>query len=233
MSFKWLLIALVFALVAASVSAVDVSDAVSTLENTTDTKVIAASADTTAAQDLTSEFKAETSPTGTPITTPTIIVGGPCANPQWTDIAGDTCEDWSYDPGEAVIIATNTGILGTGDTILLIAGTDAQDTQNAVNYLLEHKNTLAMDTDRVVINVESTTGQASTNQTTTPTGAVTGTGTSSMNKTTDASCLTNSADNTLTVNEPMPGCGSGVTSTNSSTSANSSNMTTTSPFPSY
>ncbi|HSU72534.1 MAG TPA: hypothetical protein VLJ21_01660 [Candidatus Binatia bacterium] len=211
MRFALLLLALAVCVV--SVNALDVSEAYGMLRNETAPMIISTPADTAAAQMLQNTFGvAATSAPGITIDHNAIIVGGPCANPQWTDIAGDACDEWAYDPGEAVVIAEK---MGSG-TIILIGGTSIDDTRAAVQYLINNPSTSLMDTDRVVINVQST-------GTPTPTGEVTMNTT--LPKETD-SCLLNPDDNDIT---QEPGCANaGVKNTTSS--SNSSTNASESPF---
>lgn len=71
--------------------------------------------------------------------TPLVIIGGPCANPLWTEFAGDTCEGWTYGENKAVIV---THQLATGKIVLLIGGTTGKDTRAAAKYVSENFNTL-------------------------------------------------------------------------------------------
>jgi|GEM_PF-6879251 len=174
MSLKPLLLLLALAL-PFSVAAQDVSEVVNTLQDEEDTAIVVADdpSDRVAANMLQDEFGVTT--TTTPDEEPEgsyIIVGGPCANPRWTAVAGDTCEGWQYGEGQAVIIADRSIF---GSTVLMVAGTTAIDTRRAVDWLVANPNSAMLNEDRVVLDVtQAMTG----NQTGTfpGTGATVGTG---------------------------------------------------------
>lgn len=79
---------------------------------------------------------------------PLIIIGGPCANPLWAEFAGDTCDNWQYSEGKAVIMAHQTT---TGKTVVLIAGTTGKDTRAAAKYVLTTFSDAKFLETRVVI----------------------------------------------------------------------------------
>ena len=64
---------------------------------------------------------------------PTILIGGPCVNRFTEEVMKDTCETWSYQPGEGIISYYNSN----GNLVLVVAGTLAGDTRRMGN---EFKN---------------------------------------------------------------------------------------------
>ncbi len=65
-----------------------------------------------------------------------LILGGPCANKYWSWFSDETCDNWPYLPGEAVVKVTeNKGYL-----VILIAGTDLKDTWEISKQVMNYKN---------------------------------------------------------------------------------------------
>lgn len=213
-----------------AVSAVDVNDAYQTISDESEAPAIVVSdnaQDTAAAIQIKNDVGvAATTPATTTIaiTGDAVIVGGPCANPQWTEITGDTCESWRYAPGEAVIAAQEG--MTANETVVLIAGTNAEDTRAAVDWFIANPDSAALNADVLIINVEDLAPE--TNETTSTTPSTSNQTTTTA--TSDKNCGINPADNTLTVDD-TPDCAtvttsdgtqSGVSSYRNDTSMNSS-----------
>ncbi|MEA2037743.1 MAG: hypothetical protein U9O94_09615 [Nanoarchaeota archaeon] len=70
-----------------------------------------------------------------------IIAGGPCANKLWKDFSDETCENWPYKGGQAIVRAVPNGEY----TALLIAGTTKGDTLEIVRQLANYKSSGIFD----------------------------------------------------------------------------------------
>lgn len=66
-----------------------------------------------------------------------IVVGGPCVNPVFEAASGISCSEWMLEDGQSMIklVPYKTGYA------LLVAGTQAMDTRNACDALVNHKLT--------------------------------------------------------------------------------------------
>ncbi len=63
-----------------------------------------------------------------------VVFGGPCANRYWSEFSDETCETWSYEPGQSVVkVVDNDGYLA-----LLIAGTDLKDTMEIARLVIQY-----------------------------------------------------------------------------------------------
>jgi hypothetical protein len=79
---------------------------------------------------------------------PLVIIGGPCANSLWAEYAPDTCEDWQYPEGKALIISHQTA---AGKTVILIGGTTGKDTRAAAKFVTEKFSDPMFANERVVL----------------------------------------------------------------------------------
>lgn len=83
--------------------------------------------------DITPETKLSTE-VSTPTAYNLILVGGPCANPLSDSVAGEKCDAWSLQSGEALI-----KLVANGDKVaMLVAGTDAIDTRMAAKVIANY-----------------------------------------------------------------------------------------------
>jgi len=83
-----------------------------------------------------------------------IVIGGPCVNLIVPAIFGLTCSDWTLQPGQALLKLSRNG----NNTALLIAGTTAADTENAVDLLVSRSALEASDVRIISETSESSKG---------------------------------------------------------------------------
>lgn len=60
------------------------------------------------------------------INQPTVLIGGPCANPFTQEVMGVTCETWPYQPGQGIVSSYEYN----GHTVIVVAGTLEGDTRS-------------------------------------------------------------------------------------------------------
>ena len=80
-----------------------------------------------------------------------VVIGGPCANPVWTTITGETCGDWQHAEGKAALKSSTSE---SGKTILLISGTTGKNTRAAAKHAIEKFAEAVFNRDDVVLDVE-------------------------------------------------------------------------------
>ena len=73
-----------------------------------------------------------------------IIIGGPCVNSRfWKEFSNETCEDWPYQQGQALV----KSVRKDGQNVLLISGTTREDTFNIVEKLVNSPGTSLFQKD--------------------------------------------------------------------------------------